>query len=306
MNWLTTIWISGRVAKRYGLKAAAVAGWIFAQCQAQVPQDECKRTGYGRVYRKCVRVRVSCVELGRLLHLSRHTIEAIVHRLAADGIIDVWIPRGEERTRAYSIGSAGFTLLGRWTGEWYVAGEEVLSCWGLDTRVASVVGVNAAIVFQYLWHWSRNYRYGSHYSKCGRTWLPYTAAELARWIVFMSDDVIADALHVLVEEGLLEKKRDGKVCKWSIGGAGYALMGETPTRSEVAHKDVRHPLSQTQQALHEAQEGIAAAYSGASFGCSPKRMRRPFAKQNSIIHKVVEYGTPCGMSHDLWQRITQT
>ena len=228
MERITTIAINHRVVKRYGTRAAAVAGWLFAQCQAQVPREECKKTGLARVYRKSVRVKVSCTQLGKMLHLSRHTVEAILKRFEAEGIINVWLPHGEDRTRAYSIAPEGFALLHRWAGEWYVAGEEILSCWGLDTGVASKVGVNAAIVFQYLWHWSRNYSWGSHYTKDGRTWLPYSAAELSRWIVFMSDDVIEAALHTLEAAGLLEKMRRGRVTKWAIADAGYDAMGQMP------------------------------------------------------------------------------
>ena len=228
MKQTMTFWISKRIAKRYGTRAAAVFGWLFAQCQAQVPRDECKLVGLARVYRKSVRVKVSCCELGRLLHLSRHTVEAILKRFEAEGIINVWLPRGEDRTRAYSIAPEGFTLLHRWLGEWHVNAEELLSSWGLDTRVASRVGVNAAIVFQHLWHWSRNYRWGSHYTKGSRAWLPYTAAELSRWLPFLSDDVVEAALHTLVAAGLLEKMRQGRVTKWSITDSGFAAMGEIP------------------------------------------------------------------------------
>ena len=229
MKWLTTVMINKRIAKRWGTRAAAVFGWLFAQCQAQVPREECKRTACGRgVYRKVVRVRVSCCELGKLLHLSRHTVEAILKRLEADGIIDVWLPRGEDRTRSYSIAPRGFTLLHRWAGEWHTNDEECSLAWGLDTRVASRVGVNAAIVFQYLWSWSTGWSWGGHYTKGGRTWLPYTAAELSRWLPFLSDDVIEDALHTLQAEGLLVKMRQGKLTKWAINDAGYLAMGEVP------------------------------------------------------------------------------
>ena len=231
MEWITTIVINKRIAKGWGTRAAAVFGWIFAQCQAQVPRDECKRTGLAKVYRKCVRVRISCTQLGKLLHMSRHTVEAILHRLEAEGLLDVWLPRGEDRTRAYSIAPRGFTLLHRWAGEWHTNGEG-LSFWGLDTRVASKVGVNAAIVFQYLMSWSTGWSWGSHYTKGGRTWLPYTAAELSRWLPFLSDDVIEDALHTLQAAGLLAKLRQGRVTKWAITDAGYVAMDQTYVRGE--------------------------------------------------------------------------
>ena len=235
MKWITTIVINKRIAKCWGTRAAAVFGWIFAQCQAQMPREECKRTECGRVYRKVVRVRISCTQLGRLLHLSRHTVEAILHRLEAEGIIDVWLPRGEDRTRAYSIATKGFTLLHRWAGEWHTNDEECSLAWGLDTRVASRVGVNAAIVFQYLWFWSHAWRRATPsktthpQSGCGgKAWLPYTAAELSRWLPFLSVDVVEDALHVLEGEGLLAKMRQGRVTKWAITDAGFAAMGKTP------------------------------------------------------------------------------
>ena len=228
MEWLTTVMINKRIARHWGTRAAAVFGWIFAQCQAQVPREECVRTACGRVYRKVVRVRVSCTQLGRLLHMSRHTVEAILHKLAADGLLDVWLPRGEDRTRAYSVPPRGFTLLHRWAGQWHTNGEECSLAWGLDTRVASKVGVNAAIVFQYLMSWSTGWSWGGHYTKGGRAWLPYTAAELSRWLPFLSDDVIEDALHVLEGEGLLARLRQGKVTRWSITDAGYETMGQMP------------------------------------------------------------------------------
>ena len=104
MKWITTVVINKRIANCWGTRAAAVFGWIFAQCQAQVPREECVRTACGRgVYRKVVRVRISCTQLGKLLHMSRHTVEAILHKLEAEGLLDVWLPRGEDRTRSYSI-----------------------------------------------------------------------------------------------------------------------------------------------------------------------------------------------------------
>ena len=228
MERITEIVINKRIAKGWGTRAAAVFGWIFAQCQAQVPREECVRTACGRgVYRKVVRVKVSCCELGRLLHLSRHTVEGILHKFEAASIIDVWLPRGEDRTRSYSVAPRGFTLLHRWAGQWHTNGEG-LSFWGLDTRVASRVGVNAAIVFQYLMSWSTGWSWGEHYTKGGRTWLPYTAAELSRWLPFLSDDVIEDALHTLEAARLLEKMRQGRVTKWAITDAGYVAMGQTP------------------------------------------------------------------------------
>ena len=255
MKWLTTFWISGRIAKRYGTRAAAVFGWIFAQCQAQVSREQCKPAGIPKVYRKVVRVRISCSELGRLLHLSRHTVEAIMHRFEADGVIDMWLPRGEDRTRAYSIAPKGFTLLHRWFGEWYTP-DDGLFLWGLDTRVASKVGVNAAIVFQYLWFWAVGHRWGSHYTKDGRVCLPYTAAELARWIVFMSDDVIGDALHTLESEGLLLKMRERCLTKWSVSDAGYEAMGETPPVQVVpAHIHAGKPAGFMRVLPHGMWEG---------------------------------------------------
>ena len=230
MEWITEIVINKRIAKGWGTRAAAVFGWLFAQCQAQVPREECKRTECGRVYRKTVRVRVSCCELGKLLHLSRHTVEAILHKLAAEGLLDVWLPRGEDRTRSYSVAPRGFTLLHRWAGQWHTNGEECSLAWGLDTRVASKVGVNAAIVFQYLWFWSHAWRRATPskttHPPTADAWLPYTAAELSRWLPFLSDDVIEDALHTLQAEGLLAKLRQGRVTKWAITDAGYVAMGE--------------------------------------------------------------------------------
>ena len=256
MEWLTTIVINKRIAKHWGTRAAAVFGWIFAQCQAQVPREQCVRTECGRVYRKTVRVRVSCTQLGRLLHLSRHTVEEILHKFEAEGIIDVWLPRGEDRTRAYSIATKGFTLLHRWAGQWHT-NDEGLSCWGLDTRVASVVGVNAAIVFHYLWLWTTAYRWGEHYTKGGRAWLPYTAAELSRWLPFLSDDVVEEALHTLQAARLLARMRQGKLTKWAINDAGYVAMGEVPP---VRYADAAYMGEASVQQAHTArQEGFPAA-----------------------------------------------
>ena len=38
---------------------------------------------------------------------------------------------------------------------WHVWHEEVLLCWGVNTGICSKVGINAAVVFQYLWHSSQ-------------------------------------------------------------------------------------------------------------------------------------------------------
>ena len=80
MNKSTTFGINGRVAKCFGTRAAAVFGWLFAQCQSAAVDAGATRGGAGWVS-------VSQVELGRRLHLSRHTVSSILAKLSDAGLI---------------------------------------------------------------------------------------------------------------------------------------------------------------------------------------------------------------------------
>ena len=300
MKQTMTFWISTRIARRYGTRAAAVAGWVYAYARKAVLEAGAE-DGKGRGW-----VRASQEQIARDLHLCRQTVAKILRTLTQEGILVAanfyTDGEGAERlceaepedtrrgatasvkgtrcesaathkgkqvghrlgkaNRGYTIGSRGWRMMRLKPRQWHVTGEEaLLCCGGIDTGVASRVGVNAAIVFQYLWFWthawrratpsktnaslmicdsksanslhpptadawSTAYRWGSHYTKGGRAWLPYTAAQLARWLPFLSDDVIEDALHTLEAEGLLAKMREGRVTKWAITDAGFTAMGE--------------------------------------------------------------------------------
>ena len=260
MKQTMTFWISTRIARRYGTRAAAVAGWVYAYAR-KAALEAGAEDGKGRGW-----VRASQEQIARDLHLCRQTVAKILRTLTQEGILVAanfyTDGEGAERlceaeykvngkdtrrgatathkgkrvghrlgkaNRGYTIGSRGWRMMRLKPRQWHVTGEEaLLCCGGIDTGVASRVGVNAAIVFHYLWSWSMTYRWGSHYTKGGRAWLPYTAAQLARWLPFLSDDVIEDALHTLEAEGLLAKIREGRVTKWAITDAGFTAMGKMP------------------------------------------------------------------------------
>ena len=80
MNESITFGINGRVAKCFGTRTAAVFGWLFAHCQSAAVDAGATRGGAGWVS-------VSQVELGRRLHLSRHTVSSILAKLSDAGLI---------------------------------------------------------------------------------------------------------------------------------------------------------------------------------------------------------------------------
>ena len=247
MKRTMTFWIDTRIARRHGVRAAAVAGYLFAHVR-RAALEVGARDGEGRGW-----VRVSQEQIAQQLHLCRQTVAKILRTLTDAGILVAAnfytdaegsehiieassALKGKARAachlakanRGYTMGDAGFRMMGLKPRQWHVWHEEALMCSAINTGVCAKVGINAAIVFQYLWHWSRAWRWSSRYIKGDRVWQPYTAAVLSRWLPFLSDDVIGDALHVLEREGLLLKLREGCLTKWAIGDGGFRAMGEMP------------------------------------------------------------------------------
>ena len=128
--------------------------------------------------------------------------------------------------RCYTITYDGFIAMGLEPWEWNVRNHDALLSWGANEVVCSKMGINAAVVFQYLWFWAHNWKFEPKKEDSWRLWKAYTAASISHWVVFMSDDVILDALHRLLDAGLIMKRRDRWVTEWAIADAGYELMGK--------------------------------------------------------------------------------
>ena len=165
--------------------------------------------------------------------------------------------------RGYTIGDAGFHMMGVDTHCWQVKNEGMMLLWGANEAVCAKVGVNAAIVFQHLWHQVYGWDYGPHNMRAGRVWLSYSAASLSRWLSFMSDDVVLSSLHTLVDAGLLLCQRGRCITDWAVVDAGFAAMGETPS---VCHEGV--PAAARTRAAAVALSLRSAARRGKGGTCS--------------------------------------
>lgn len=241
-----TFRIHWQIAKRYGLKAAALFGWLFAQCQKAVSPQDRSRKAHSWIL-------TSASDLARRLNMSRHTVASILRLLEKEGMIASRslatpdkrgchykaeskrfaaqkIARGgcPRAFRRYTIADQGFCALGLYPREWHVNAEKAMLFWGINEAVASKVKVSAAAVFQYMVFWSENWRYSKRRYSEGRLWLPYSVAGLSRQLIFMSEDVIADCLRTLEAAGLIMRRRHMRLTLWAIcaeSNSGEATQG---------------------------------------------------------------------------------
>ena len=240
--------ISGKAAKKYGAKAAAVLGLVYEGCQKQAALGGFQKCAYW--------MRAGQEDLARQLHLCRQTVAKILRKLDAEGFLLVRKGAnadGRDRTRWYSLNLNAFLLINEDFRGWQVHNKTMRLSWGLSTGVASRLGVNAAIVFQYLWHWMSGWSYSARHIKDGRVWLSYSAASLARWLPFLSAGVVRSALKRLLAAGLLLRRRDGRLVKWAIADEGLlamtcsspALLQKSTSRSlcDTVHRILLSPLT---------------------------------------------------------------
>ena len=240
--------ISDGVAIGWGTRAAALLGLIYERCQREAERDGYARRNYW--------VRVSQSEIARCLGLCRQTVAKITRTLEGAGLILVKTTGrgsgcGRDRTRLYTLGLRGFTLSGEESKQWRPKGKGFRVFHGVSEAISSRVGVNAAVVFQYLWHAIHDGMRGSRAVSDGRVWLSHTASSLSRWLPFMSRDVVAASLKALVAAGLLLTRRDRGLIKWAVSDEGFAAMGEDPAvsvelalRKGASPQEEPHLLSQ--------------------------------------------------------------
>lgn len=238
MKRCITFTIEWRVVCRFGVKGAAVLGWLYKQCCLMAhSRDPAKKCAYW--------VRVSEAELAGQLHLCRQTVAKILHQLEAASVILVKDDNADkrDRTRSYTLCLEAFLLMNERFRQWSSWRKEAMLFWGATDTVASQLGVNAAIVFQYLWYWCTCNHYTSRLKKGDRVWLSYTPASLARWLPFMSEDVIRCALRRLEKAALILCRCNGRTSHLAIGDEGFRAMGQaapctsspTPSAQKAAH-----------------------------------------------------------------------
>lgn len=237
--------ISNRIARTWGTRAAAVLALLYEDCQRQAKADGYSSRRYW--------VRMSQGDIARRLHLCRQTVAKILRTLEAEELILVKAnanPSGRDRTRQYTLNFRAFGLLDVGQNRWQPHGKSIRLFWGLSEAVSSRAGVNAAIVFQFLWFNLHDGLRTPHDVRAGRVWLSYTASSLARWLPFLSREVIATSLKVLVAAGFLVTSRTRGVRQWAVVDEGFAAMNEEPDVSVALA--LRKGLPAEQKAAHLA------------------------------------------------------
>ena len=245
--------ISDKVAKGWGTRAAALLALIYDECQRAAEQDGYAHRNYW--------VRMSQSEIAHRLGLCRQTVAKIVRTLVAEGLIMVKAnanPSGRDRTRWYTLNYRGFSLSGEHFKEWQPRGKDYRVFHGVSAAISSRTGVNAAVVFQFLWHTLHDGMRGPHEVRSGRVWLSHTASSLARWLPFMSRDVVAAALKCLVDKGLLLSCRDQGLVKWAVSDEGFKAMNESPTVSlNLALRDRSVSPQEEEESLAEVRQKLS-------------------------------------------------
>ena len=112
----------------------------------------------------------------------------------------------------------------------------------LNTRVAKQCGVNAALIFHYLYFWIDKNRVNEKHYHDGRYWTYCSMDGFCRILDYLSPKQIRTAIEKLEREGYIVKGSYNKssydrTTWYAITEAGYALLRDTETANPVAFEE---------------------------------------------------------------------
>lgn len=114
-----------------------------------------------------------------------------------------------------------------------------------DTEIAAKYGVNAAVIFQNLYYWSKHNKANNTHFYDGRYWTYNSIKAFKDLFPYMGERAIRNALNTLIEKGLVisgnfNKSAYDRTLWYSITDAGYNIIrNSSMDLAETSNGDVQ-------------------------------------------------------------------